>query len=118
MKLTPLVYVTDMERSIEFYTRLLPGATIATTSPYWTELLVGGATLALHLAGEVDHDDDGMGLGLDASASLEDVVAQLELSGIAPSGEICTQPFGRSVGVTDPDGLVIQINEHTAPQAN
>ena len=117
MKLTPLVYVTDMDRGIAFYTKLLPAATIVTTSPYWTELQVGQATLALHAAENVDHAGDGMALGLDAATPLEDVIAQLESAGIAPSGEICAQPFGRSVTVTDPDGLVIQINEHAARAA-
>lgn len=112
MKLTPLVYVTDMDNSIEFYTRLLPEATIVSSSPYWTELQVGEATLALHFAESVEHAGDGMGLGVDSSASLEDIVAQLEAAGITSAGEICAQPFGRSVTVTDPDGLVIQINEH------
>jgi hypothetical protein len=115
MKLTPLVYVTDMSNSIDFYTKLLPAATIVTTSPYWTELKVGEATLALHISESVDHGGDGMGLGLDAATSLEEVVSQLAASGIEPAGEICAQPFGRSVTVADPDGLVIQINEHANP---
>lgn len=115
MKLIPLVYVTDMNRSIAFYTKLLPAATIVTSSPAWTELLVGDATLALHIASSVDHEGDGMGLGLDAPTMLEAVVAQLTEAGISPSGEICAQPFGRSVSVTDPDGLVIQINEYSKP---
>ena len=118
MKLTPLIYVTDMDRAISFYTRLLPAAKIVTTSPYWTELLVGEATLALHLAERVDHTGDGLGLGLDAATPLEDVLAQLGDTGIEPAGEICAQPFGRSVTVKDPDGLVIQINEHSTPPAH
>ena len=117
MKLTPLVYVSDMDRGIEFYTKLLPAATIVTSSPYWTELLVGEATLALHYAEHVDHAGDGMGLGLEAATSLEDIITRLESNGIEPSGEICAQPFGRSVTVQDPDGLVIQINEHPTPPA-
>jgi catechol 2,3-dioxygenase-like lactoylglutathione lyase family enzyme len=112
MKLTPLVYVTDMNRSIDFYTRLLPAVRIVSSSPYWTELEIRDATLALHYAEKVDHSDDGMGLGLDATDSLEDVVRHLEEAGITSAGEICSQPFGRSVTVEDPDGLVIQINEH------
>jgi len=118
MKLTPLVYVTSMEESLAFYMKLLPAAAIVTTSPYWTEFKVGEATLALHLSESVDHAGDGMGLGLDAATTLEDVVAQLDAAGITPSGEICPQPFGRSLTVTDPDGLVIQINEHATPAAN
>lgn len=113
MKLTPLVYVTDMDESIDFYTKLLPAATVISSSPYWTELQVGESTLALHHAETVDHTYDGMGLGIDASTSLEQVVAHLETAGITSAGEICSQPFGRSLTVEDPDGLVIQINEHT-----
>lgn len=112
MKLTPLVYVTDMDDSVEFYTRLLPEATVISSSAYWTELQVGEATLALHYAESVDHVGDGMGLGIDAATSLENIVAQLETAGITSAGEICSQPFGRSVSVEDPDGLIIQINEH------
>ena len=117
MKLIPLVYVTDMDRSISFYTRLLPAAKIVTSSPAWTELRVGEATLALHIAETVDHEGDGMGLGLDAPTKLEDVLSLLGGAGISPSGEICSQPFGRSVSVTDPDGLIIQINEYSTPPA-
>ena len=115
MKLVPLVYVTDMAQAISFYTKLLPASSLVTSSPYWTELTVGGSTLALHLAENVTHANNGMGLGLDAATPLEDVVASLHEAGIEPAGEICPQPFGRSVTVTDPDGLVIQINEHAAP---
>ena len=117
MKLTPLVYVSDMDRGIDFYTKLLPAATIVTSSPHWTELLVGEATLALHYAEHVDHAGDGMGLGLEAATSLEDIVTRLDSNGIKSSGEICAQPFGRSVTVEDPDGLVIQINEYSTPPA-
>ena len=117
MKLVPLVYVTDMERAIGFYTKLLPASSVVTSSPYWTELNVGGASLALHLAESVDHEGDGMALSFDAATTLEQLVSLLGEAGIEPSGEICAQPFGRSVTVTDPDGLVIQINEHSVPPA-
>ncbi len=118
MKLMPLVYVTNMERSVAFYSKLLPASNIVTSSPYWTELNVGGASLALHVAEAVDHSGDGMALSLDAAVTLEQVVALLGEAGIERSSEICDQPFGRSVTVTDPDGLVIQINEHSVPPTN
>lgn len=118
MKLIPLVYVTDMDRAIQFYTKLLPASSIVTTSPYWTELNVGGASLALHVAEMVDHSGDGVAVNFDAATTLEQVVSLLEEAGIKPSGEICAQPFGRSVTVQDPDGLVIQINEHSVAPVN
>jgi predicted enzyme related to lactoylglutathione lyase len=117
MKLMPLIYVTDMDRSIGFYSKLLPASTVVTSSPYWTELNVGGSSLALHVAESVDHGGDGVAVSFDAATTLEQVLSLLEEAGIAPSGEICAQPFGRSVTVTDPDGLVIQINEHSVPPA-
>jgi predicted enzyme related to lactoylglutathione lyase len=118
MKLMPLVYVTDMDRAIQFYTKLLPASSIVTTSPYWTELNVGGASLALHVAEMVDHSGDGVAVSFDAATTLEQVASLLEEAGIKPSGEICAQPFGRSVTVQDPDGLVIQINEHSVAPVN
>ena len=117
MKLMPLVYVTDMDVAVGFYSKLLPASTIVTTSPYWTELNVGGSALALHIAESVCHDNDGMALALDAATTLEQVISMLDEVGVKASGEICAQPFGRSVTVTDPDGLVIQINEHSLPPA-
>lgn len=118
MKLMPLVYVSDMGKATEFYTKLLPASSIVTTSPYWTELNVGGASLALHLAEMVDHSGDGVAISFDAATTLEQMLSILDEAGINPSGEICAQPFGRSVTVQDPDGLMIQINEHSAPPAN
>ena len=118
MKLMPLVSVTDMDRAIQFYTKLLPASSIITTSPYWTELNVGGASLALHAAEMVDHSGDGVAISFDAATTLEQVVSLLEEAGITPTGENCAQPFGRSVTVHDPDGLVIQINEHSVAPVN
>ena len=117
MKLMPLIYVTDMDESIGFYSKLLPASTVVTSSPYWTELNVGGSSLALHITESVDHAGDGVTVSFDAATTLEQVVSLLGESGITPSGEICAQPFGRSLTVTDPDGLVIQINEHSVPPA-
>ena len=118
MKLMPLVYVTDMDRSVLFYSKLLPASSVVTSSPYWTELSVGGASLALHLSETVDHAGDGVAVSFDAATTLEQVVVSLEEAGITPSGEICPQPFGRSVTVQDPDDLVIQINEHSVAPAH
>jgi len=115
MKLVPLIYVTDMDESIGFYSKLLPASTVVTSSPYWTELNVGGSSLALHITETVDHAGDGVTVSFDAATTLEQVISLLDEAGVAPSGEICAQPFGRSVTVTDPDGLLIQINEHSAP---
>jgi catechol 2,3-dioxygenase-like lactoylglutathione lyase family enzyme len=47
VKLMPIVYVTDMERAVDFYSRL--GLRVRTRSRMWSELECGGgAVLGLH----------------------------------------------------------------------
>ena len=104
MKLTPLVYVTDMDRGIDFYTKLLPAATIVTSSPSWTELLGGEATRALHYAENGVRSRDGLGLGLDAAAALGDSGAGRRSAGREPSGGVGPPPGGRAGGVRVPAG--------------
>ena len=111
MKLMPIVYVTDMERSLAFYRAL--GFASTATSPMWSELSAGdGAVLALH------HDDAPappsplrVELATVATKPLEEVLGELRTAGIEPVEAIAAQRFGRSTKVRDPDGLLIQINE-------
>ena len=48
MKLMPIVYVTDMNRAITFYTALGLQVGAKGRSNYWTELTMGDGILALH----------------------------------------------------------------------
>ncbi len=110
----PIVYVTSMQRSQPFYERL--GFTPINASEWWTELRAGdGAVLALHLADESELEVAGrIELALVATERLEVVQLRLEAVGIPVPEGIVRQPFGRSMVVSDPDGLRIQINEHDA----
>jgi len=105
MRLQPIVYVTNMAASIEWYGTLLGGAP-SVSSDHWTAFSVGESQLALHLtderlsAGTVE-------LSLIADEPLEQVAARL-----TPHQAIADEPFGRSVVVADPDGTLIQVNEH------
>ncbi len=111
MKPVTLVYVTDMETSLAFYRRLLPHAEVLSASRHWSELSVGSASVALHLAEEVTAGSQ-VGFALLADRPLEDVAAALDEAGVALSRGIADETFGRSMVVRDPDGLAIQINEH------
>jgi len=105
MHLQPIVYVTDMAASTAWYGALL-GAVPALASEHWTAFDCGGATLALHLTDE-DLAAGSVELSLVADAPLEAVHGR-----VSGATEIIVQPFGRSFTVTDPDGTVIQVNEH------
>lgn len=108
MILMPIVYVADMDRALRFYESL--GLEVGSTSAHWCELRAGdGAVLALHLtdastAARVE-------LALVSTTPLEQTAEQL---GDAVVRGIADEAFGRSLVLSDPDGLAIQVNEHDA----
>jgi len=103
MILMPIVYVTDMERSLAFYESL--GFDPQARGSHWSELRAGdGAVLALHLA-----DATGMELALVAPGRLEEVQ---DRHADALARPIADEAFGRSLLLRDPDGRTLQVNEH------
>lgn len=107
MQLQPIVYVTDMERAIAWYTNLI--ATEPTmTSDFWTSYSVGGGNLALHFSDETP-TPGGVELSLVTEEPLETVMTR-----VTAIDGITEQPFGRSIVVVDPDGTKIQVNEHSS----
>lgn len=111
MRPVPIVYVTHMETSLGWYRRAVPDAELVSTSPYWSELRSGGSSFALHIAESVTPGTQ-VGLAFTAQRRLEDIVADWTAGGISPTRDIADEAFGRSVVITDPDGLTIQVNEH------
>jgi catechol 2,3-dioxygenase-like lactoylglutathione lyase family enzyme len=108
MILMPIVYVSDMDRSLEFYESLgfEPQARGAT----WTELAAGErAVLALHQTNALPSAPHRIELALVAEEPLERVMERFADSLARP---IADEAFGRSLIVRDPDGLEIQVNEH------
>jgi catechol 2,3-dioxygenase-like lactoylglutathione lyase family enzyme len=101
--LMPIVHVTDMQRSLDFYESL--GFEPQVRGAHWSELRAGdGAILALHVG-----DRSNLELALTARDRLEDVV---ERHGNALARPITDEAFGRSLVLRDPDGLELQVNEH------
>ncbi len=106
MILMPIVYVRDMDESVAFYERLGFEVDIQSRSQMWTELKAGdGAVLALHSAegGEPGRVE----LSMVADQPLERIA---ELASLARG--IADDEFGRSLVLEDPNGLLIQVNEH------
>ena len=107
MKLQPIVYVTDMERSTAWYARLLGGEPDL-AGGHWTTFPVEGGHLALHLTSDA-LDVGSVELSLVVDEALEEVAARLP-----PHRGIADEAFGRSLVLRDPDGTLIQVNEHDA----
>lgn len=111
LKLLPIVYVTDMDRSLSFYQAL--GFSLKQKGSMWSELQLGEETLALHFAEQLPTTKTKqVELAFTSQAPLEAIVAHLQAAGISLPHEIADEAFGRSLLIVDPDGLPIQINEH------
>ncbi len=113
MKLMPIVYVTDMGQSLDFYQALglSPGHT--DRAGMWSDFTLGDAALGLHKVERLPETQIGqVELALVSDEKLESIVDRLNAAGITLEREITDEAFGRSIMVCDPDGLRIQINEH------
>jgi catechol 2,3-dioxygenase-like lactoylglutathione lyase family enzyme len=114
MKVMPIRYVADIEASQRFYAALGLAPDVSSRSGNWSELSGGGGILALHTLRQAASPPAArLELCFVTEEPLEALTARLEGEGIDHSG-IVDENFGRLLRVTDPDGLVIQINEHDA----
>ena len=105
MRLQPIIYVTDMDRSEAWYRQLL-GTDPAAASPHWTSFAVGDGQLALH-ATDVAEARGPVELSLIADEPLEQIAQRVGFT-----DPITDEAFGRSLKLVDPDGCSVQVNEH------
>lgn len=112
MKITPIRYVRDIERSNHFYTLLGLTERAEATSGTWAELHADGGRLGLHIAGSPgSHLDAGsVSLQFTSDEALEPVARRLAAAGFETSA-IIDETFGRFFTVSDPDGYLLQVNE-------
>lgn len=115
MKPNALRYVRDMEAARRFYGVLGLHEDFASRPPrhgpsMWVEL-GGGGTLALHRV-PADSSTPAVELCLEAEEPLEAVVDRLRDNGYETETAIVDEGFGRSFTVRDPEGLLVQVNEH------
>jgi catechol 2,3-dioxygenase-like lactoylglutathione lyase family enzyme len=110
MLLMPMVYVSDLTRSIEFYRLLGLQPSVTARSGDWAELRLGDAILALHATDRLPATGrQRVELCFASSEPLEALVERLESSGVPIERPIVDESFGQTVIVRDPDGLLIQI---------
>ncbi|AYY14137.1 VOC family protein [Actinobacteria bacterium YIM 96077] len=113
----PIRYVRDVAAVRPFYEALglttdFIGRPPRQGQPAWTELCGGHSGLALHHVTPSDPPPPAVELSFEAEEPLEAVVERLSRAGYAPESAIVDESYGRSFTVRDPEGLLIQINEH------
>lgn len=115
-----ILLVEDMERSFEFYSKVL-GLKTKTKSPDWIEFFDKGTTLALHprkrkLEKKNDQDSDTNILVGFMVGDLDNLVSDLRTKNISFFKEPKQEPFGKHTIITDPDGHLISIAEITSKE--
>jgi predicted enzyme related to lactoylglutathione lyase len=106
------LFVTDMDRAVEFYRDQL-GLEMRFTNPFWSEFLVDGFPIGLQYigAGQVP---GGSGATIDFEVTdIEDVIGRLKTHGTEFVAEVLDQPFGKLAKFRDPDGNLLGLFEQT-----
>lgn len=113
MTLMALVYVSDVDRSIAFYEQLGLTLSLRGRTGLWAELTSGSGLLALHHVEVVPTPArERVALSFVLSESLDSVCTRLQAADIPIVRPVTDEEFGRSMVIRDPDGLMIQFNEH------
>ncbi|WAZ19905.1 VOC family protein [Streptomyces cinnabarinus] len=104
----PIRYVADVEASRTFYAGLGLGVRQDPGAAVWVRLDAPAGALGVHAAsvsqGRVPGTTE---LGFATEEPLEEIARRLERDGYPY--ELVEENFGRSIRVTDPDGVVVQI---------
>lgn len=111
LHLVTIVYVMDMKQSYDFYSALgFEGDLPAGELPVWLPMKLGSVPMALHSVSELQPGGQ-VGIALNTD-DLDAVADRLRALGIPIVRPMQDEVFGRSLVIRDPDGLLIQINEH------
>lgn len=106
----PIRYTADFEATRDFYAGLGLNLDSPSSLSIWARFDADAGALGVHDAGASKGRPPGMTeLAFATDEKLEELAARLSAKGYAP--EIHDEDFGRSLRLTDPDGVVIQIQE-------
>jgi catechol 2,3-dioxygenase-like lactoylglutathione lyase family enzyme len=113
MKPMVLIYVADIERALPFYRALGFALELRHRRGGWAELSWGEMLLALHETRELPvAERPRVQLCFEATEPIEHLRERLRQVGLTPFQDIVDEAYGRTLQYRDPDGYVIQINEH------
>jgi len=104
-----MLMVADMARAMGFYTEAF-AATVVINSPYWSEFVVAGTTIALHPGGSGSETHTGLGFEVqDLDAALQRVI---QVGGrITSSPRERAQERIRAAEIADTEGNLITVAE-------
>lgn len=117
-----IIFVSDMDRSVAFY-RDIVGIPLKFTSPNWTEFATEGATMALHKAASVLHENEKADSEAAGQCRAGFQVPNLDEfhDRMVKSNVQCVQEPTATFGVkianyVDPDGMIFSVSGARAVQ--
>lgn len=114
------MYVTDMDRALQFYTETLGLELVQRSGPSWTVVRAGeDLTLGLHEAmkGAPVGETGSATVGFRVEGSLPEVVAELESRGVVFTGDITEETAVPLAYFEDPDGNQLYLVEQRGAHA-
>ena len=108
------IFVTDMDRSVKFYTEVLGLKLAQRFGNHWAQLEAGQLSIGLHPASpETPAGRNGSTtIGLSLAGSIEDAVSKLRQKGVRFRGPVAVDPpAGKFAYFEDPDGNELYMIE-------
>ena len=112
------IFVSDMDRSVDFYTKILGLKLAQRFGNHWASVEAGKLTIGLHRAsGENPAGRNGSTvIGLELTGNIDDSVATLKQQGVKFRGAVSEDNAGKIAYFEDPDGnllYMIQLRQWT-----
>lgn len=108
------VYVSDMNRAVQFYSETLGLKLLYRFADHWASLQAGkGLTIGLHPASKENPAGrkGSMAIGLELSGKMEDAVRELSARGVRFTSQSDEGKAGKFAGFDDPDGNPLYLAE-------
>ncbi len=112
MKVLAFRYTDDLPRMQAFLSALGLDVDLVSESGTYVQLDAAAGAAVLHSAASADEPTPAgtTAMSFEADEPLEAIRDRLAAAGF-PGAEIVDESFGRSLRITDPDGVAVQVNE-------
>ena len=112
------IFVSDMDRSVNFYTKILGLKLAQQFGNHWASVEGGKLAIGLHPASNQNPAgrNGSTIIGLELTSNIEDAIAKLKELGVQFHGAVSQDNTGKTAYFEDPDGnllYMIQLNQWT-----
>jgi catechol 2,3-dioxygenase-like lactoylglutathione lyase family enzyme len=105
------IFVSDMDRSVNFYTKTLGLKLAQRFGNHWASIEAGRLTIGLHPASNINSAgrNGSTQIGLELEGDIEDSVANLRQQGVQFRGPVSQDNAGKTAYFEDPDGNLLYM---------